>query len=36
VHSSGRAEPIFEGAADLDLGLLECRVLDVLYRPSLH
>jgi dihydrofolate reductase len=35
------AEPIFEGAADFDLELLETRTLDghiqeLLYRPSLH
>jgi dihydrofolate reductase len=35
------AEPIFQGAADLDLELLESRTLDgrtqeLIYRPSLH
>jgi dihydrofolate reductase len=34
-------EPIFEGAADFDLELLESRTLDghtqeLVYRPSLH
>ena len=34
-------EPIFEGAADFDLELIESRTLDghtqeVVYRPSLH
>jgi riboflavin biosynthesis pyrimidine reductase len=40
---SGRtgARPIFEGAADFDLELLETRTLDghiqeLIYRPSLH
>jgi dihydrofolate reductase len=34
-------EPIFEGAADFDLDLIECRTLDgntqeLIYRPTLH
>ena len=34
-------EPIFHGAADFDLELIECRTLDsniqeVIYRPSRH
>ncbi len=34
-------EPIFQGAADLDLDLIECRTLDghtqeLIYRPTLH
>jgi dihydrofolate reductase len=40
---SGRtgADPIFQGAADFDLELLECRTLDgriqeLVYRPTLH
>jgi hypothetical protein len=35
------ADPIFQGAADFDLELIESRTLDghtqeVIYRPSLH
>ena len=34
-------EPVFRGAADFDLELIECRTLDghtqeLIYRPSLH
>jgi hypothetical protein len=34
-------DPIFQGAADFDLELIECRTLDgrvqeLIYRPTLH
>ena len=36
-----RCQPIFQGAADFDLELVECRTLDakiqeLTYRPTLH
>jgi len=43
MRPSGRtgADPIFHGAADVDLELLETRTLDghiqgLIYRPTLH